>query len=189
MSSLRNEFQEWLEKSLEDCVLLNDSECMDIVTNKVYFSSKQDVLINKHAGKETLLDENPKMNPPIYSSGPIPYFSGVRIAQDSRALYNYTEEAINNLDDHYSVVAIYEKIEISLEVLEKKLPQFFRGAAQEYNHMMEHRSQLEKTKVELYSTVDNNTLQLLRDRLKDEYVLYNYATSKLSKPYNEIQNK
>ena len=62
-----------------------------------------------NAGKENLLYGEPHINPPVYSSGPIPYFSGVRIARDSRALYNYTEEAINNLttEDLHNVAKKY----------------------------------------------------------------------------------
>ena len=186
ISSLSNNSRLWIDRSLADCVHLNDTECMDIVTNNEHFSSKQDILINRVAGKENLFENDPKMSPPIYSSGPIPYFSGVRIAQDSRALYNYTEEAINNLDDYYSVVAILEYMEISLAVLENKLPQFFRGASQEYKHMTDYQLAVDKTREELYSTVDNNTLILLRHRLKDEYTLYDYATRKLSKQYDDI---
>ena len=40
------------------------------------------------------------------------------------------ERAKNNLDENYSVVGILEDIELSLKVLELKLPKFFSGVSE-----------------------------------------------------------
>ena len=49
---------------------------------------------------------------------------------------------------------------------------FFRGALQEYEHMMNDKLESKEIKDHVYSPVDKNTLKLLTYRLKDEYIFY-----------------
>ena len=189
IESLRNDSNSWFERSLEDCVLENDKECLNDAGKKEYRSSKQNVLINRLAGPENILnDANPQMKPPCYTTGPIPYFCGIRVVRDERALYNYTIEAISNLNQSYSVVAILEKMEMSLSVLEYKFPTFFGGALIEYEMMMNEKKQKHADK-KLYVLPSQKIINVLKGRLNDEYALYDYATKRLEKQFNQIKNE
>ena len=91
------------------------------------------------------------------------------------------------MDEWYSVVAIWEEMEMSLKVLENKLPHFFRGALEEYKKMTSKKSLVDE--LNIYYSLDELAISVLKLRLKDEYIFYSHALKRLQGQFNEIGMK
>ena len=112
----------------------------------------------------------------------VPYFCG----HDKRCL-NLNEEwalqeAKRNIEKSYEVIGILEHMDITLRVLQNKLPKFFAGVSQLYFS----KKQIHKNKNNRKENVTNEIKQLLRDNLTSEYELYYFALQRLYKQNYEI---
>jgi hypothetical protein len=112
----------------------------------------------------------------------VPYFCG----HDKRCLSLNEEwalqEAKRNIEKSYQVIGILEHMDITLRVLQNKLPKFFTGVSQLYFNKKE----IHKNKNNSKENVTNKIKQLLRDNLTNEYELYYFALQRLYKQNYEI---
>lgn len=109
----------------------------------------------------------------------IPFFCGNSryCIQSSRwALHR----AISNVEKHFLVVGILEEYELTLKVLERMLPGYFKGASELY-HSPKMAANISRTSTNLKVLPSNETVARLRDSMKYEYQFYEYIRARLFK--------
>lgn len=113
-----------------------------------------------------------------YSVLQLPYFCGqepqCQHLNDPWAL----ARAKQNIEQYYAVVGTLEQMNVTLQVLETVLPQFFGGAYKVYHSLGVHRNQnLHKERVK------EEVKALLRANLTAEYELYHFVQQRLYRQY------
>ncbi|EFX88382.1 hypothetical protein DAPPUDRAFT_234511 [Daphnia pulex] len=139
---------------------------------------------------DCILDEDPEcaFNSSEYTfSRAIPYFCG----QDPRCLVPRSRWALQRakfiIEHEYSVVGILDKMNETLQVLERYIPRFFAGSSKIYysrGYGRRHENRYIKSKPSLSEKV----LAKLRDSLSDEYELYDFCQQRLYHQYQETIN-
>ena len=91
-----------------------------------------------------------------------------------------------NVEHNFAVVGLLEHLNETMAVLEHKLPQFFAGASARYRlQQAEHGAQVNKNTVKS-SGISDDVRAVMRQRLSNEYELYEYVKQKLLKQYNKV---
>lgn len=112
----------------------------------------------------------------------VPYFCGhdprCLIVQNSWAL----DKARQNIERHFSVVGVLEDLNMTLTLLEKSVPIFFRGAAAFYHKegLHENRNRSGPSKVAPW------TRDMLRRNLSLEYELYEFVRQRLHAQWRHL---
>lgn len=116
-----------------------------------------------------------------YSVLQLPYFCG----QEPACQFLNDPWAINkakqNIEQYYAVVGTLEQINVTLQVLETVLPQFFGGAYKIFHSLGVHQNQnvhKEQVKEEVKA--------LLRANLSAEYELYHFVQQRLFRQYQSL---
>lgn len=117
-----------------------------------------------------------------YSVLQLPYFCGqephCQLLNDPSAL----EQAKRNIEESYAVVGVLEQMNITLQVLEAKLPRFFGGAFKIYHSLGVHRNRnLNK------EHVSEEVKDLLKANLTAEYELYHFVLQRLYNQHRQLQ--
>ena len=186
VNRVRNMAHNWLQKSINDCLHnTNDKECHDYSRNRRTQVNFRRILLLHHAGTKNTWFTNPSFIYPPYFVDP----SSARFfCEDSFCLDSINKQAsaksIHTIKTGYEVVGILEDMEMTLRVLEHKLPRFFKGAFEEFEAMKEEgRDEANSLKHEKPSLAD---LSKLKKGFEPEYEIYNYAYERLKKQYNSI---
>ena len=93
------------------------------------------------------------------------------------------QQAKINIESSYKVIGILEHMEITLSVLEHRLPEFFAGVSQLY---FNNEKPIRENENQSKENVTNEVKQLLKRNLTNEYELYNFALQRLYKQHSEI---
>ena len=161
-----------------------DEECNDFSETRRLHVIPSDIVIKHHAGEDNLLDKNSVMNPPFSVQTSLPYFCGTDIFCRNIDNKEAIDKAIQNIQNDFEVVGIIEKVEMTLRVLEHKLPRFFKGAREEYNALIKEGNQ--NVYKQNYVLPSEKELKVLKDNLNGEYRLYSYAQKRLDHQFNEL---
>ncbi|CAH0554605.1 unnamed protein product [Brassicogethes aeneus] len=104
----------------------------------------------------------------------IPYFCG----QDSRCMILNNDWALKtakeNVQRYFEVVGVLEELNSTLEVLENKLPNFFKGVQKHYQTYL-----LSNFKNKKPIKVPNRIRKKLKDTLRTEYDFYDWIKGRL----------
>ena len=184
---LRNLASLWLKKSLSNCINNgNDRECHDFSKSRPKQVNFRTMLVLHHAGPINI------WNPDISSLYP-PYFTDPSSARflcgiDQYCFNSINDEAsaqsIRNIESSYAVVGILEDMDMTLKVLEYKLPRFFKGALEEYNEMKKEEG--ENVNSMQYDIPVPNVLDKLEKYFAPENKIYNYAAKRLQMQFRNI---
>jgi dermatan/chondrotin sulfate uronyl 2-O-sulfotransferase UST len=114
----------------------------------------------------------------------MPYFCGQQdecsVLQSKWAL----ETAKANIEHWYPVVGILEDLQMTLFVLENKLPLFFKGASHIYfNELKEPHKNRGKPR----RSLPREARQFLQQKLSHEYELYIFAKQRLKRQQRELK--
>ncbi|XP_054711643.1 uronyl 2-sulfotransferase-like [Uloborus diversus] len=113
-----------------------------------------------------------------YSVLQLPYFCG----QEPQCQYLNDPWALNkakqNIEQYYAVVGILEQMNVTLQILETVLPQFFGGAFKIYLSLDVHQNQNRYKE-----TVKEEIKALLRANLTAEYDLYHFVQQRLYRQF------
>ncbi|XP_077544909.1 heparan sulfate 2-O-sulfotransferase pipe [Haemaphysalis longicornis] len=105
----------------------------------------------------------------------VPYFCG----HDNRCLSVQNTWALNtalrNIERHYAVVGVLEDLNVTLALLEKLLPRFFRGASEVYGKRGLHAN----CNLRRPRKVERSTRKLLKRKLSLEFQLYEFVRQRL----------
>ena len=185
MQNLKNVSAEWLNKSLKRCVEnKSDQECHDFSENRRKKSSLKDAVIKHHAGTDNLISDETLMYPPFMYPTAVPYFCGTdKYCPSARSDVAITQ-AMKNIDTKFEVVGVTEEMEMSIRVLEAKLPRFFSGALHEYKQMVDE-GNASRNKNE-YDPPTEEMIKSLVKGLKGEYIVYDHAVKRLQQQYEEV---
>ncbi|XP_078602244.1 uronyl 2-sulfotransferase-like [Branchiostoma floridae x Branchiostoma japonicum] len=82
------------------------------------------------------------------------------------------EVAKENIRRHYAVVGVLEEFRSFLKVLEVVMPQFFRGAVSEWEHIESSQVPYQKTRNKIPPS--KKTIQILKQRLSLDYQVYDF---------------
>ena len=119
-----------------------------------------------------------------YLAPAVPYLCGMDEFCGSATSDRAADQAIYNIDNHYLVVGILEKMEMTLAVFKHLLPQIFKDVKlSDVGH--ENRRGNKKGNKEI---VDPKIKKILEERMKGEYRVYRHAIQKLEKQYKQINN-
>ena len=185
LETLNKSFSSWLKKNLSHCIMnKEDEECNDFSETRRLHVIPSDIVIKHHAGEDNLLDKNSVMNPPFSVQTSLPYFCGTDIFCRNIDNKEAIDKAIQNIQNDFEVVGIIEKVEMTLRVLEHKLPRFFKGAREEYNALIKEGNQ--NVYKQNYVLPSEKELKVLKDNLNGEYRLYSYAQKRLDHQFNEL---
>ena len=185
LKTLNKKFSAWLKKNLSHCIMnKEDGECNDFSETRRLQVTPDDIIMKHHAGEDNLLEENPVMNPPFSLQTSLPYFCGTDIFCRNINNKEAIDKAIKNIRNDFEVVGIIEKAEMTLRVLEHKLPRFFKGAREEYNALIKEGNQ--NVYKQNYELPSEKELRVLRNNLNGEYRLYSYAQKRLDHQFNEL---
>jgi hypothetical protein len=95
------------------------------------------------------------------------------------------QQAKRNIEKSYSVVGVLEHMDVTLRVLQDKLPHFFEGVLQLYYQ----NDGMRKNENPIKEDVTLAVKQMLQVNLTNEYELYNFALQRLYKQYSEIKKR
>lgn len=116
-----------------------------------------------------------------YSVLQLPYFCGQELQCQLLNDANAIMRAKQNIEQYYAVVGTLEQMNVTLQVLEAALPQFFGGAFKVYHSLGVHRNQnLHKERV------SEEIKALLRANLSGEYELYHFVQQRLYKQFRQL---
>ena len=164
---------EIMSQPLEQCVVERRLEC-------VYYG------YTVHTNKTEQLGFRQSWSPTyLYPSDVLLYFCGHHPDCSKLGSPTALQIAKSNVEDNFAVVGVLEHLEESLAVMEHKLPQFFSGLTEEY------RRQADKTKIVNKNLIKSRPISeearaVLRQRLRNEYELYEFVKQKLLRQYNKL---
>ena len=114
----------------------------------------------------------------------VPYFCG----QSDKCLQMgdkwALEVAKHNIEKSYQVIGVLEHMNITLNVLQHKIPKFFAGVSELYFQSKQIHGNKNRNKV----NVTNEVKQYLKTILVNEYKLYEFAVQRLFTQYYSIKN-
>ena len=121
----------------------------------------------------------------LYPSDVLLYFCGHHPDCSKLGSPTALQMAKANVENNFAVVGVLELLDESLAVLEHRLPQFFSGLTEEY------RRQSEKTKIVNKNLIKSRPISeearsVLRQRLRNEYELYEFVKQKLLRQYKDV---
>jgi len=111
-----------------------------------------------------------------YRKNMIAFFCGNDIECSKHNDRAALDAAKRNVENFYEVVGVLEDLELSIKILEKKIPQYFAGALELYQSSPEHVINKGKNKA---SKVSDLTKQLIRNNLTLEYEFYDFVRGRL----------
>ena len=88
--------------------------------------------------------------------------------------------AINNIEQHYSVVALTERYALSLKVLEAYLPKYLTHIS---------KKQLGDRNKRVHSNISEKARAFLKDKLKNEYEVYYFVKQRLENQIKQLISK
>ena len=94
------------------------------------------------------------------------------------------EKAKTNVEKHYSVVGITENINMTLAVLQVKMPEYFKDAAEFYHRDPETKRRQVKTANKL--PISEKVMKILTANLTHEIEFYEFCKQRLQKQFDEI---
>ena len=113
----------------------------------------------------------------------VPYFCGQNVKCLQTSDIWALKEAKQNIEKSYEVIGVLEHLNITLTVLENKLPKFFAGVSQLY---FNKKQILHQNENKIKENVKKEVKQHLRANLSNEYDLYEFAVQRLFKQYKQI---
>jgi len=155
----------WVNKRVEDCVLdVTDRECNDFSSKRTRVTSESEPWTN------------------ILPSA-VPYLCGMAEFCGSATSDRAANQAIRNIDNHYLVVGILEKMEMTLAVFKHLLPDIFKEVnLEDVGHRNHHSNSTGK------EMLNPKIRKILQKRLKGEYRVYRHAIQKLENQYKQINH-
>ena len=185
VQQLKNISRKWFNKSLKSCVANKlDRECNDFSENRPRKTAWRDVMVKHLAGQENLLKNDTLIYPPFVYQSAVPYFCGTDTFCPSGESYKASSQAIRNINEKFEVVGVTENMEMSIRVLESKIPRFFTGASEEYKRMMQE-GHAGNNKGH-YGPPTEKIIKTLQKHLQGEYEVYNHVVKRLQQQYDEI---
>ncbi|XP_031567452.1 uronyl 2-sulfotransferase-like [Actinia tenebrosa] len=116
----------------------------------------------------------------------IPYFCGQSAGCKSSPKHAL-RQAITNVETKYLVVGVLEEVNDFIKVLEKLLPQFFRGAYEAWkNPGLEESLKRKTTKTKQKIAPSAEVVAIMKERLKLEYQFYDYVKLKFQHLKKEL---
>ena len=94
------------------------------------------------------------------------------------------EKAKTNVEKHYSVVGITENINMTLAVLQVKMPEYFKDAAEFYHQDPEAKKRQVKTANKL--PISEKVMKILTANLTQEIEFYEYCKKRLQRQFDEM---
>lgn len=97
------------------------------------------------------------------------------------------KRAMSNVEKFYPVVGVTEKMNMTLAVLEKVMPEYFEGATQAYyksSYIISGRHQNSFRKA-----VKEETIEFIRQNFTCEIEFYDFCQQRLKNQYNQIFHK
>jgi len=154
----------WINKSLSVCVRnVSDPECSD-------FSNKR---LHSWAGSWS------RRFPTAMG-----YLCGNSENCEDATDIAARETAIDNIDNKFAVVGDSDNYEVTLAVLEHKLPRFFTGAVKEYQIMKREGVGVENQVGHPEATAE--IIKMLEERMEEEVNVYRHVKKRLVKTCGEI---
>ena len=163
-----------MSRPVDQCVVESSKECVyeghTVPTNKT----------EQLRFKETFSPEY------LYPSDLVLYFCGHHPECSKLGSSIALQLAKHNVDNNFAVVGVLEHLTETMAVLEHTLPQFFTGVSEVYRQQ-ETGNNVNKNTVKS-SNVSDHVRAVLRQRLSNEYELYEYIKQKLFRQFNNIVN-
>ena len=171
--NMTREEMEIMSQPLEQCVVERRLEC-------VYYG------YTVHTNKTEQLGFRQNWSPTyLYPSDVMLYFCGHHPDCSKLGSPTALQIAKSNVEDNFAVVGVLEHLNETLAVMEHRLPQFFSGLTEEYKR------QADKTKIVNKNLIKSRPISeearsVLRQRLRNEYELYEFVKQKLLRQYKDL---
>ena len=89
-----------------------------------------------------------------------------------------------NVENSYPVVGVLEKMNITLKVLEMKMPEYFSDATDLYYNDVTVQSTRNRNAYK--PVISSHVMALLEDRFSNEIKFYNFCKERLLSQYDEV---
>jgi len=176
-NDLKDSIRKQLYRSVDECVIGNHTECLysGIMATGDYTDYRV------HSLENLDLDAFSE-NYSFRMDSQIPFFCGDSIDCRTIGSDEALKMAITNINTKFVTVGLLEEFDKSLIVMECKLNSFLKGlpARQKYTQHHENKNTQQKR-------VSEQTRDILRARLKHEYILYEYVRTRLDTQYRHCR--
>ena len=174
--NMTKEELEIMSQPLEQCVVERRLEC-------VYYG------YTVHTNKTDQLEFRRSWSPTyLYPSDVLLYFCGHHPDCSKLGSRTALQIAKDIVEHNFAVVGVLELLNESLAVMEHKLPQFFSGLTEQYGKQTEKNEIVNKNLIKS-RPISEEARAVLRQRLSNEYELYEDVKQKLLRQYNKIRTK
>jgi len=162
-----------MSQSFEQCVVERRIEC--VYYGYTVHTNKTEQLLFRQNWSPTYL----------YPSDVLLYFCGHHPECSKLGSREALQIAKHNVDHNFAVVGLLEYMSETMQVLEHKLPQFFAGASDYYKEISQS-SKIQNKNTIKSSKISDDIRAVLRQRLSNEYEIYEYIKQKLLKQHKAI---
>ena len=173
--------------------IANNFNCMNLQNSTVAFCSRSkerrteniNTCVRRNHTECSYEGELPRVHSYFRMDSQIPFFCGDSTKCLTLGHREAPELTIESIEKNFIVIGTLEQMDKSFAVMECLIPEYLTGLADLKRRLMVHRHSKHKSVI----PINKASRKIMMERLKSEYVVYNYVKERLERQYDECKQK